>query len=223
MITLLKNKILLAGICILLAQVGFSQQIRINTYGGYVFKDKVDSYYSSSSYYNGQIHDGARWGGGIEYVIPEIGGLEIQYLRQNTNAPTVYSDVIHSGGQLRQTDFDLRLNWLMVNSTRYFPVSEQLEPYAGFGVGMGIFSLTNPDTNNERSSTKFAYSFRGGINVWLGNNLAFRAQASLISAVQSMGGSLYFGTGGTGAGLSSYSTMLQFGFDGGLVFRIPKN
>jgi opacity protein-like surface antigen len=218
---LLKKKILLLIILALIAQTGFSQEMRVNTYGGYVFKDKVDSYYSSSSYYNGQIQDGARWGGGIEYVIPEIGGIEIQYLRQNTNAPTVYSDIIHSGGQLQQTDFNLRLNWLMLNSTRYFPVSEQLEPFAGFGLGMGIFSLINPDTNNERSATKFAYNFRGGINLWLVNNLAFRAQASLFSAVQSMGGGLYFGTGGTGAGLSSYSSMFQFGFDGGLVFRIP--
>jgi len=111
----------------------------------------------------------------------------------------------------------------VLNSTRYFPVSEQLEPFAGFGLGMGIFSLINPDTNNERSATKFAYNFRGGINLWLVNNLAFRAQASLFSAVQSMGGGLYFGTGGTGAGLSSYSSMFQFGFDGGLVFRIPLN
>ncbi|WP_293016517.1 outer membrane beta-barrel protein [Mongoliibacter sp.] len=221
MMNLLNKKILLVAICILITQSSFSQEIRVNTYGGYVFKDKVDSYYSSSSYYSGQIQDGARWGGGIEYVIPEIGGIEIQYLRQNTNAPTRYSDIIHSGGQLQKADFDLRLNWLMVNSTRYFPINEQLEPFAGFGLGMGIFSLTNPDTNNERSTTRFAYSFRGGINLTLSNNLAFRAQASLFSAVQSMGGSLYFGSGGTGAGLSSYSSMFQFGFDGGLVLRIP--
>jgi hypothetical protein len=31
---------------------------------------------------------------------------------------------------------------------------------------------------------------------------------------------LYFGTGGAGAGLSSYSSMLQFGLGGGLVFKL---
>ncbi|NHE55772.1 outer membrane beta-barrel protein [Cyclobacterium plantarum] len=200
-----------------------AQEIRVNLYGGYVFKDRVDSYFSRSSYYDGQIQDGGRLGGGIEYLIPDRGGLEIQYLRQNTNAPTVYLDDILSGGQVRQTDFDLRLNWLMLNGTRYFPISEHLEPFAGIGLGMGIFSLTNPDTKNERSTTKLAYSARGGINLWLIENLAFRAQASLFSAVQSMGGGFYFGTGGSGVGLNSYSSMFQFGFDGGLVFRIPQN
>ncbi|WP_154858730.1 porin family protein [Cyclobacterium xiamenense] len=203
-----------------LSSVVFGQEIRINTYGGYVFKDRVDSYYSSSSYYDGQIQDGGRFGGGIEYLIPDRGGLELQYLRQNTNAPTVYLDNILSGGQVQQTNFDLRLNWLMLNGTRYFRVSEQLEPFAGAALGMGIFSLTNPSTNNERSTTKLAYSARGGINVWLLENLAFRAQASLFSAVQSMGGGFYFGTGGSGVGLNSYSSMFQFGFDGGLVFRV---
>lgn len=215
------NRIIIILILSGFSQTGICQEIRINTYGGFVFKDKVDSYYSSSSYYNGQIQDGSRWGGGIEYVIPDKGAFEIQYLRQNTNAPTVYLDEILSDGQLKQTDFNLRLNWLMLNSTHYFPLNEKLEPFAGFGIGMGIFSLTNPDTNNERSATKFAYSFRGGINLLLVEHLAFRVQASLFSAVQSMGGGLYFGTEGTGAGLSSYSSMFQFGFDGGFVFRLP--
>ncbi|MFO7826155.1 MAG: porin family protein [Cyclobacterium sp.] len=217
------KKILLISFLIGLSQIGFSQEIRLNTYGGYVFKDRVDSYYSRTSYFEGQIQDGGRWGGGIEYLIPDRGGLEIKYLRQNTNAPTVYQDGTNSGGQVQQTDFDLRLNWLMVDGTRFFPVNQLIEPFAGLGVGMGIFSLTNPDTNNQRSTTKLALSVRGGINLWLVDNLAFRAQASLMSAVQSIGGGFFFGTGGSSAGLSTYSSMYQFGFDGGLVFRIPQN
>ncbi|WP_375585520.1 porin family protein [Cyclobacterium xiamenense] len=214
------KKLLLVFVLTGLSSLVFGQELRINMYGGYVFKDRVDSYYSRTSYYDGQIQDGGRFGGGIEYLIPDKGGIELQYLRQNTNAPTVYLDDILSGGQLRQTDFDLRLNWLMLNGTRYFQVSEQLEPFAGAGIGMGIFSLTNPSNNNERSTTRLAYSVRGGINIWLLENLAFRTQASLFSAVESMGGGFYFGTGGSGIGLNSYSSMFQFAFDGGLVFRV---
>ena len=214
------KKIFLFFLSIGLSDVVLSQEIRINTYGGYIFKDQVNSYYTSSSFYRGQIQDGARWGGGIEYIVPEKGGLELNYLRQNTNAPTVYQDDGISSGQLQRTNFDLQLNWLLVNGTRYFPVSEQLEPFAGLGVGIGLFELTNPNTNNQRSTTKLAYIARGGINIWLAEKVAFRAQASLVSAVQSIGGSFYFGTGGSGTGLSTYSTMYQFGFDGGLIFRM---
>lgn len=200
----------------------YAQEIRINTYAGYVFKDQVDSYYSQSSYFDGQIQDGLRWGAGIEYHIPNRGAIEIQYLRQDTNAPTVYQDGGIFGGLIQSTNFDMAINWLMLNGTRYFPVNEVVEPFAGAGFGMGIFNVGNPDNGRENSATKFAWNIRGGSNFWVAENVAIRVQASLFSATQAVGGGLYFGTGGIGGGLSSYSSLYQFGLEGGLVFRIPQ-
>ncbi len=114
------------------------------------------------------------------------------------------------------------INWIMLNGTRYFPINETVEPFAGAGVGMGIFSVDNPDNGNSNSATKLSWQIRGGSNFWLADNIVFRVQASLISATQAIGGGLYFGTGGVGGGLSSYSSLYQFGLEGGLVFRIPK-
>ncbi|SFT39050.1 Opacity protein [Algoriphagus locisalis] len=205
-----------------IAVTSYAQELRINTYAGYVFKDKVDSYYSNTSYFNGQIQDGLRWGGGIEYHIPNRGAIEIQYLRQDTNAPTYYLDAGVFGPTERFTDFDLAINWIMLNGTRYFPVNEIVEPFAGAGFGMGIFNVSNPDNGNENSATKFAWNIRGGSNFWVADNIAIRVQASLFSATQAIGGGLYFGTGGISTGLSSYSSMYQFGLEGGLVFRLPQ-
>ncbi|UZD23003.1 porin family protein [Algoriphagus halophytocola] len=218
----MKKLMITLGLICGLGSAGLAQELRINTYAGYIFKDQVDSYYSSSSYFDGQIQDGFRWGGGIEYHIPNKGAIEIQYLRQDTNAPTIYQDGGIFGGQLQNTNFDLAINWVMLNGTRYFPVNEIVEPFAGAGFGMGIFNVNNPDNGNENSATKFAWNIRGGSNFWLAENIAFRVQASLYSATQAIGGGLYFGTGGVGGGLSSYSTLYQFGFEGGLVFRLPQ-
>lgn len=198
-----------------------AQELRLNTYAGYIFKDQVDSYYSSSSYFNGTIQDGLRWGLGLEYHIPDRGAIEIQYLRQDTSAPTTYLD---EGifNQIQNTTFDLGINYIFINGTRYFPVSEQVEPFAGAGIGLGIFGVDNPDNGNSNSATKFSWQVRGGSNFWLAENIALRLQASLVSATQAIGGGLYFGTGGVGGGLSSYSSLLQFGLEGGIVFRIPQ-
>lgn len=217
------KKILLILTISCLSGIAVAQELRVNTYAGYIFKDRVDSYYSSSSYFNGQIQDGLRWGAGIEYHIPNKGALEIQYLRQDTNAPTVYQDGGLLGGAIQETDFDLAINWIMLNGTRYFPVNEVVEPFVGFGVGMGIFNVTNPENGRDNSATKFSYNIRGGANFWLAENVAFRMQASLFSATQAVGGGLYFGTGGVGGGLSSYSSLYQFGLEGGLVFRLPQD
>ncbi|WP_026956835.1 outer membrane beta-barrel protein [Algoriphagus vanfongensis] len=216
------KKLVILPLLLFILQTGFAQDLRVNTYAGYAFKDKVDSYYSSSSYFEGTIQDGFRWGLGVEYHIPDRGAIEIQYLRQDTNAPTTYLD---QGifNNIQNTNFDVAINWVMLNGTRYFPINETVEPFAGAGVGMGIFGVDNPDNGNSNSATKFSWQIRGGSNFWLADNIAFRIQASLLSATQAIGGGLYFGTGGVGGGLSSYSTLYQFGFDGGLVFRIPKN
>jgi hypothetical protein len=42
----------------------------------------------------------------------------------------------------------------------------------------------------------------------------------LLSIPQGAGGELYFGTGGAGAGVSTYSTMMQFALGGGLTFKL---
>ncbi|QCK15307.1 outer membrane beta-barrel protein [Mangrovivirga cuniculi] len=194
-------------------------QLRLNSYGGYVFKDKVDSYYSSNSYFDGTIQDGFRWGLGVEYHIADRGAIELQYQRQDTNAPTFYRDNSF-GSEVQFSDFSLAINWIMLNGTRYFPVNDLVEPFVGAGLGLGVFNIENPDNGRNGSATKFSWQIRGGANFWTTPKMALRIQASLISATEGFGGGLYFGTGGVGGGVSTYSTMYQFAFDGGLVFRL---
>lgn len=217
------KKISLILFLALIAGTSFSQEVRLNTYAGYVFDDKVDSYYSANSYYEGKILGGFRWGAGIEYLLPNTTkAFELQYLHQSTTAPITYVDSGILGGQLQDSEFDLSANWIMLNGTNYFPVSEVAEPFFGFGIGMVISDVTNPDNGNSDGATKFAWGLRGGSNLWFSEKVGLRIQATLMSAVQGAGGGVYFGTGGAGAGVSTYSTIYQFGFDGGLVFRFPQ-
>lgn len=187
-----------------------------------MFDDKVDSYYSNNSYYEGKIKGGLRWVAGLEYQLPNTTkAFELQYLRQDTNAPITYLDS-GFGSDIQFTDFELTTNWIMLNGTNYFPISEVAEPFIGFGVGMVIADVTNPASGRNEGATKFAWALRGGTNLRFSEKVGIRVQASLMSAVQGAGGGLYFGTGGAGAGVSTYSTIYQFGFDGGVVFRFPQ-
>jgi len=69
---------------------------------------------------------------------------------------------------------------------------------------------------------KFAWGLRLGGIIWTPGRVGIKLQAQLLSAVQSAGGSVYFGTGGAGAGVSMYSSMYQFGVGGGLVFALGR-
>jgi hypothetical protein len=192
------------------------KDIRLNFFSNYVFEDHVDSYYSTTSYYSGTIQAGYQWGLSAEFMVRPSKAIELKYLQQNTTAPIEYYD-----GSVKTKNFDLGISYLLIGGTNYFPThGGKAEPYLGFGLGAAFINLKNPTTSSSGSGTKFAWNLKGGTNVWLSPKVGIKLQAELLSAVQAVGGSVYFGTGGGGAGVASYSTMLQFGLGGGLTFKI---
>ncbi|POY36802.1 hypothetical protein C3K47_10060 [Solitalea longa] len=200
-----------------------AQHFRINAYTAYVFDDAVDSYYSETRFFEGQVKGGFQWGLGVEYILPTQGakqyGVELSYLRQDTKAPLTYYDPTGINN-IKNTNFDLGLNFIMLGGNGYVKVNPKVEPFGGFAAGVAILDLSNPDNNNSDSATKFAWSIKGGTNIYVTPKVALKLQASLLSSVQAVGGGLYFGTGGTGAGVSSYSSMLQLVLGGGLTLNL---
>jgi len=199
----------------------FTPGLRLNVYTLYAFDDNVDSYYSSTDYYNGTIEGGFQWGGGLEYMMVPQQGVELSYLRLDSNAPMEYYDF--SSNRVRNTDFDIATNYILLGSNRYFGTNPKVEPYGGLQAGMAIFNVNNPDNGNSQNSTKFAWGAKLGVNIWASEKVGIKMQTGLVSAVQSAGGGLYFGTGGAGAGVSTYSTFYQFYIGGGLTFDMSKN
>jgi hypothetical protein len=214
-------KKLLAIILFLSGSYVFAQNspsIRLNGYVNYAFDDNhVDSYYSNTSYFEGSIKGGLLYGGGLEVMLQEAYGLEFTYLRLDSKAPLEY---YYNGVEF--TNFDLATNYIMVGGNRYMQMNPKVEPYGGMMLGMAIFNIENPDNGNSTSATKFAWGIKAGLNIWASEKVGIKMQASLLSAVQAVGGSVYFGTGGAGAGVSGFSTFYQFVLGGGLVINLAK-
>ncbi|HEY9261672.1 outer membrane protein [Chitinophaga sp.] len=187
-------------------------KFRINALAGYVFDDSFDSYYDANSYYNGVLQGGFQWGVGLEYMVRDVYGVELQYLRQDTKGPVTY---FQNG--VKNTNFDLAVNYILLSGNRYFKLNSPLTPYAGIMAGVGILNIDNPDNGRSSNATKFSWGVKGGTNINVSSRFAFKLQAQLLSAVQGAGGGVYFGTGGLSTGLSTYSTILQFGFSGGIA------
>lgn len=218
---------LLAGLSI--AGSSFAQELRLNAVAGYTFDDRFDSYFSPTAYYEGQINGGLQWGGGLEYLLRPNYGIELSYLRMDTKAPTLYYDNRPPGVGLKSEDFDLGINYIMLGGNGYLRNNQMVEPYFGAQIGMAITNVSRPagivedGFDESETNTKFAWGVKGGANIWPGGpsgRIGIKLQASLLSAVQSVGGGFYFGTGGSGVGISSYSSFLQFTLGGGLTFRL---
>jgi len=197
------------------------KEIRLNAYGAYVFDDKVDNGYSYSTlgYFSGTIKGGFMWGGGLEFRLHEYYGLELLYQRLDTHVPLDY----YSNRPNQKTTLDLGINYIMIGGTRTLRAGGgKAEPYGGFMLGMGILD-TKSDSLGSANATKFAWGLRLGTNIWASEKVGIKLQAQMLSIPQGAGGGLYFGTGGAGVGVSTYSSMLQFVIGGGLSFKLGGN
>ncbi|MFI5218225.1 MAG: porin family protein [Bacteroidia bacterium] len=196
---------------------------RINLYGVYTFDDSFDSYYDDDSYYEGKIKGGFQYGVGLEFMVKVNYGVELLYIGQMTTAPTTYYSPGVLGGGGVSGNLDLTFNYAMLAFGRKMQKPDSpVEGYGGLMLGALFSSAKNPNNGDSNSGTRFAWGARLGANIWINEKMAIKLQGQLLSAVQSVGGSLYFGTGGAGAGASTYSSMLQFGVGGGLAFKLGK-
>jgi hypothetical protein len=196
-----------------------AQNLRLNVYSAYVFDDHVESYASTYDYFEGEISGGYQWGAGLEYFLRPEYGMELSYQRQDTHAPLTWqtSSSVYADFE----DFNMDISYITLGANRYVTkVKGKLETYAGLMVGMAIVGVENESNRESGSITKFSWGGRIGCNIWANEKIGVKLQAQLLSIVQAAGGGAYFGTSGAGAGVSTYSTIYQFGLGGGLTFRM---
>jgi hypothetical protein len=199
----------------------YTQGLRFNPYGVGVFDDRVDSYSSSTDYYNGKVRGGLQWGGGVEFRVKDGFGFEVMYLHQDTKAPLEYYDP--ATGSVENTNFDVALSYLMVSGLGAFHISKKVEPYLGLMGGLAVVNAEDPESaNGSDKGTRFAWGGRAGLNLWMTNVIGIKFQAQIMSVSRAIGGALFFGPGATGAGVSTYSSLMQFGLGGGLTFKLGK-
>jgi hypothetical protein len=203
----MKTKFLIyaiAGVALLSgSQVCLGQAVSLNLFGGYTFQDKVNF---SSGY--GMIEDGGHYGASLEVAVKDYASAELLYQRQDTRA-IVYGFSTSAEGKLA-------VNYVMIGGVKYTMVGGPISPYGGLSGGMGIFE--GKDLN--KNSVKFAFGLKLGVLFNVSEKVGIRIQAQMLTPVQGAGGGFYFGTGGTGAGISTYSSVYQFGFTGGLQIKL---
>jgi opacity protein-like surface antigen len=180
--------------------------VTLLTFGSYSFSDKV----TTSNGYEGQIGDGFQYGGGLEFGLKETMAVELIYQRLDTKGYIQYP--------LSRDQGSVAVNYFMLGGTRYFPVNETISGFGTVDLGLGVLGST--DNSSDSNVEKFAWGLRGGVRIAPSEKVSLRLHAQLMSAVQAVGGGLYFGTGGAGAGVSGYSTFYQFNLGGSLNYRL---
>lgn len=189
--------------CFVFASV-YSQEIRINSYGSYMFDDKM-----SIDDNKGTLYGNFLYGGGVEYVIASKIGVEFIYKRLASDFQYKY--------QSDNYRYPYSLNNFMLGFNHYFHTS-RIEPFYGLDLGVASLNIKN---NGLDPYIKFAWGAKAGVNFSLTPTAAIRLQGGFTSIVESFSTDLYFDIHGVHPSVNTNSHIYQFYLGGGLIFKIP--
>ena len=201
------KKALITSVILFIAAAGYSQHLSVNLFGGYTFRDKID--FGNAYTY---INDGGMWGASVEGVNAQGTALELLYQYQATELPT-YS---YPGNVQLAANSSSVISYLLLNFEQYLMNNPKIQPYGGLGLGAAFYKGSSDGASSE---TKFAWDLKAGVKIKAGNSLGFKIGAQLLGSSQATGTAFYSpGFGYPAYAYTTYATILQFGFTGGLVF-----
>lgn len=202
----MKKSVTLFVLALILSLPALAQPtVTLLTFESYTFQDKFDTEYGS-----GKVQDGFQWGTGLEFGLHETMAVELIYQHMD-------GDVYYQGLNQRY-DGKVGVNYFLIGGTRYAPLNDKISGFGTLDLGAGHFT-TNSSLASE-DVTKFTIGGRLGLRIAVTEKVSIRLHGQLLSPVQWAGGGFYFGTGGSGAGVSTGSTIYQWNLGGSLNFRL---
>lgn len=186
-----------------------AQNVEVTPFTGYTFDHSFPIFGG-----NARLGGGQSFGGMLGFQVNEFYEIEGLYSFQNGKS-TARSTAIQN-----TVNTETNANYILLGANRLFPTSSQLTFFTGGKIGAGILAFPNADYN---TISRFTVGFNGGVKYFLSENIGIRAQANLMVPISDVGANLWWSPGsGTSVGLSGWSSVIQFGFTGAVIFRISK-
>jgi len=182
-----------------------AQSLEVTPFSGYTLRSTFDIYGGQARVYGNHTY-----GGIVTYNLNPQYGIEFTYSRQPTegDARSIYN---------QDLGVPISVVNILVGGLRQLPVSENVIPFGG--VHFGVTGYT-PQVRGYDDGWLFAVGAKVGSKFMFSETAGIRLQAAMNMPVQGFGSTFYFGTGGAGVGVGTYSSIFQFTFTGGLVLRL---
>ena len=201
----MKKLILIIAVCLVPMLMQAQRTVEIVPFGGYVFASRMSG---SGGYV--RFTDNAQYGGMISVGISRVVDFDFLYNRIDTKAQENLTNYPYQ-------EVPLSINYMNVGFTKNFRINPTVSPFVGLNLGACLMA---PKSGQYYDYWFFDIGLNGGAKIYFGKHFGLRLQAQAMVPIQGAGFSFMAGTGGSGASVSVYSTMIQFGFTGGLIFRL---
>ncbi|PWU03210.1 MAG: hypothetical protein C5B52_03825 [Bacteroidetes bacterium] len=210
------KKILIIALLMSTVFASRAQNVDLIGYGGYTFDEKVGA---SGGYYDyGKIAGSGMWGVAIDAYVRPDKSIILDFNSQNTS----YILNPYYAGAPTISNGKISLSYLTIGGNQYFGANPKAKGYVGAAIGACFVSGSYDEQNSHYSTsgTRFAWNFHLGAKVYASERIGIRLQAQIHSPVAGAGVGMGFGTGGAGVGVTTYSNVLQFNLNGGLIIRV---
>ena len=193
---------------------GLFAQVELTPYGGWLWTGSVfmPTYTGNWNSQNAKVSDMGNYGVRLGVRLPSYLIAEFEW--NHTEMDFQYRDI---DGDRRTIPLSANYYWLgAVRELQEGP----LVPFGIFNIGAANFK----SQESGNSATYFAVGFGGGIKYFMNDRIGLRLQARIMAPMSFSG--VYFGcgigTGGAGCstGVSSYSSVIQGDFTGGIILKL---
>lgn len=203
----MKRFFVLFALFLAVASVSVAQKVEITPMIGYNFADQFNIDGGSA-----RISDGLSYGGTLTIIPKGFNSIELTYRRMD-GTMTANSTYLSN-----YFDEEVSTNYVFISGNRIASLSESVHFTGGLNLGVGF--LTSKD-DYFSTITKFAMGLNAGIKYYINDKVGIRVQTNLDFPVTSVGASFgWSSSGGTYAGAGGYVPFWQFGFSGGLIYKL---
>lgn len=200
----------LLWVIIFLPMFSFAQ-VEIVPFAGYLLGGGI-------TFYEGKlkVSSGLDYGGSLLVPIRDVVDLELNYTRTDCDYeftsyyPNLYGDATESGS----------INYIQIGTLKYLDIQNpDLKPFGSISLGATWFTV-----DGYEATWRFSVIVGGGLKYMFSDRVGIMLRGRLLMPMNFSGVYGYYGFGGSsGLSVSTYSTLFQGDFTGGLVIAFGNN
>jgi hypothetical protein len=203
-----KKLLLFFMVATLTISSAIAQEVRLVPFYGYTIQDRVP-FYEGDVY----IRDASQFGGILQFLPNEYSAISFMYKASQPDVDlksyVYYLDDIDN--------ISTNVGYYMFGFTKFMNgADEKVSPFGSFLIGWSTWKPEGYD-----SYSRFTLGFDLGVSVGLSDRIGLNLRSELMMPIQGTGAGIFCGTGsGCGASVSTYSSVTQLGFTGGIEIRL---
>ena len=210
------KKIFIIALVFISTQELFAQ-VEIGGFGGWLWTGSIPAWRQDI-----KVSDEGNYGITAGFRVKEEMIVEFEW--NHTNNAATFREYDQNGfpsGPL--ITVPMTLNYYMLGFNYLVTYNEPIVPYGLINVGILNVNSDGFSSYQSTSVNYFTMGFGGGLRYYISDNIGIRLQARLLLPMQfgGVGFGCGIGTGGSscGAGVSTYTNIIQGDFTGGIILK----